>query len=133
MARLSPVKRIVAEDFPDQRSWIGKLLQPLNQVFEFIATTFNRGITFTDHIACQIKEVSVLNDANAYPIKFQNTLKTKPFSVMIARASEDETSPATITNALWPAWELNQSNEIQINNISGLTANKKYKITLLVM
>lgn len=132
MASLPPVKRLVREEFPDQKGWIGKLLDPINRTIEFLSGAFNKGIDFDNNIACIKKEIEFLNDVNAFPITFQNTLRTKPWGVFIGYA-EDVTTGAVISLGNSPSWELNAKAEIQINGISGLTSDREYVVRLLVI
>lgn len=132
MARLPAIKRLTTEDFKDQTSWIGKLLAPLNDFMSSVAGALNRGLTFTDNFAAQVKELEFTVDANTYPLKFLCTLSTKPVGLWIVKAEHAANTPSTLTTAVWADWSY-VNGQVLINSFSGLTPGQKYRICVILI
>ena len=130
MSFLPPVKRFALEDFPKERSWIGNLIEPLNRFFQNVYNNLNHGLTFRDNLKAMISEQIV---DQVYPLQFLNTMKVKPVGVWIISLVEIADIPATITDAVTIDWSYNGAGQIEINNISGLTAGKRYSLGLAVI
>ena len=132
MARIPPIKRLTTEDFKDQTSWIGKLLSPLNEFMASTVQALNRGLTFSDNFAAQVKTLTFTVDANTYPMKFLCTTGTKPMGLWVVSAKEVADNPATLTTAVFADWSY-VNGQIVINNISGLTSGHKYDICVIIV
>lgn len=130
MARIPQTKRFLIEDFPDQASWIGPLLQNLNIFMEQVTFGLNKGLTLTDNLRATIREIDVVG--GSYPVSFKQTFPGKCFGLWVVNAVENDGSPATLTTAVWADWTQKDNNLI-INNLSGLTADQKYKITVIAV
>jgi hypothetical protein len=118
MAGLPPIKRIIAEDFPDQKSWIAKLIWPLNQFMESVVSSLNKRLTFSENFAAQIKTFAVSGAQNMTRVGFQSTIG-KPLAVFVA-AVTDGGSPARVVRApVHVDWSYSEGT-IYINNVSGL-------------
>lgn len=130
MARIPPIKRLTTEDFKEQAAWISKLFYSLNLFMESVTGALNKGLTFTENMNSEIKEivVSIPSSGSAFP--FTYTAKIRPVAVWIGSAVEVAASPSPITSALYADWEY-VNGSVRINNITGLTAGKKYRITLI--
>lgn len=133
MGRIPTLKRLITEDFKDQKSWIGKLLQPLNQFLETVNASLDHGLTFEDNIASEIKTLTFRNDTGVFPLKFLSKLGKKPKGLWVINAVDLEDAPSTLTTAVYADWGYNQDGQIQINNFSGLTSARNYAITLIVI
>ena len=132
MARIPSIKRLVVEDFADQKSWIGKLFLILNQFLGVTVAALNRGITVNDNMAAQTTVLNIdLSQPIPYPVSFLNTIPGQPriVGVTIWNVTENSGSPATITNATSLAWTYS-GNQISIQNVAGLTTGKKYFLTV---
>lgn len=126
------IKRINPEDFPEQRSWIGKLLSPLNEALATLGRLVNRNLVIGQHVRAEIKTLSFTNDAVAFPITFRHTLPVRPQGVLVASAAEVSSVPAAFADAVYASWDLMPDGKVRILGISGLTADTKYNVTLLL-
>lgn len=132
MARIPPLKRLTTEDFKEQSSWISSLLSPLNDFMSSVVGALNKGLTFTDNMSAQVKELEFTHTADAYPVKFLSTLTAKPVGLWVVSAVEVAASPSTITSAVWADWSF-QNGQVYINNFSGLTSGRKYRICVIII
>lgn len=80
MAKIPPASRLVTEDYPDQSSWIDKLLVPINTYFERNSAALNQGLTINDNFAGRILTVEL--DGN-FPVRVTWPLRSKPVSVLV--------------------------------------------------
>lgn len=129
IANPPPLRRLYVEDFPDQKAWIGPLLQVLNEFMENVNFALNRQLTIGQNFLAQIKELDVVGGV---PLNFATTVPGKVVGLWIVNAYEANNTSAVLTSALYTDWSQNNS-QIIINNVSGLTAATKYKITFVVI
>jgi hypothetical protein len=131
MSRVPPVRRISTEDFKEQSGWIEKLVAPINSYFEQMTTALNRGLTVNDNMAGEIRTVEV---DGTYPLKLAWSLG-RPSVVIVGNTALSSGASLTLTDAVQVQWSYNQSGQLQIDNVVGVTpsATTKYKLTLLVL
>lgn len=60
MAKLPPIKRFTQDDFPNQKSWIGSLLYPLNLFLNATYAALNNGLTINQNMI-GLTKVSIVN------------------------------------------------------------------------
>lgn len=132
MAKLPPISRLVTEDFADQKSWIGKLLQPVNQFMESVFAALNQGLTIKDNTTGDILTAEL---DGTLPLKLSWSGKSKPTVVLVGDIYRSDGSTVTLTAAVGIKWSFNQSGQLQIDTVLGLpvaaSASVKYKITLI--
>lgn len=135
MAKIPIQKKILLEDVPEEdRDWMSKIVIPINQFVSAAVAALTKDLTFGENFRCQIKELTFVNNAASFPLKFQYTLSSRPIAVLKLNVVDISESPAALTSAIdIPDWELSQNVQIQINTITGLVANKKYRLTVLVI
>lgn len=101
MAKMPPLRRITAEDFKEQASWIEKLIQPINSYFEANSQALNKGLTIGDNFAGAIKTVE-LN--GVFPLAVTWGLALRPVSVLVGNVQRSDGSPtytvATVAGTL---------------------------------
>lgn len=142
MARLPNQKRILREDIKEAPNWITRLLTPLNSFMETVYYALNRDITFTENIACQIKEITFNSKSDystASPVEdgflelqFRHSLKTKPKGLLIQQLITDGNVQAVHTTPVTLSWYENNG-VVYINYITGLADSTSYTIRLLVI
>ena len=132
MARIPSIKRLTTEDFKDQGSWIGKLFAPLNDFMASVVVALNKGLTFQDNFSAQVKVLEFEKDANSFPMSFACTLTTRAAGLWIVKAEHVAGTPDTLTTAVWADWQYDNG-VVTINNISGLTNGKKYRISVIII
>ena len=136
--RLPEVRRLNREDFPKQKDWIGKLLEPLNQFMRTVHQILNKGITIADNMDAYIKEMTFTKlstyPSSDTPLLFRNDLSgyRAPQGVLLLSISESVSNPSVLTDAVTFDWSYDGTN-IEINNITGLTNETKYKAKFLIL
>jgi hypothetical protein len=134
MARLPNIKRLLTEDFREQNTWIGKLLQPLNQFMESVTTAFNKGLTVTENLDAQVASVTLTEgrvDADT-PVFFKSTCRGTPKGVLVSNALDVDnkgfTGPVSVIWSYVP-----DEKQVKITHVYGLAASGgKYTLTLFI-
>lgn len=129
MGKITATKKLVIEDFNDQRPWIQKLIIPINQFFEQIYFTLVSGITLKDNMKAQVFDVTLPIDyVYTERLKLAWRLNERPTSVFIGWAREDAADPAVIGNHSLE-WVFNNGTlEVLFN---GFVDTKKYNIRIV--
>jgi len=129
MGLLPPIRRLVVEDFPEQK-WIGKLLSPINEFMESVYRNLNRQLTLRENVASDFHTAEV---DGTYPLALAWTLKARPISVHVGNTVRSDGASFTITAAVGIRWSFNQSGQLQIDQVVGVTptSSAKFKLTLL--
>lgn len=135
MAKLPNQKRFLTEDFPSQKSWIGALLQSLNQFMESVVGSLDRGLTVADNMDAQMAQVTVTSTGSGVitePASFKVTTRSRPTQLLVGKV--EVVSGSAVTAAVFPTWEfVPASNTLKITSIAGLANSSKYKINLTVL
>ncbi|NBW16058.1 MAG: hypothetical protein EBR82_49555, partial [Caulobacteraceae bacterium] len=144
MARISATQKLVVEDFPDQKDWIGKMLLPINDFISKVLGSVNGNIEFGSNIVGIEKELDFIyvNDATSLPQKIKWTLSQRPRAYYLVAAYE---GIANVNSSFSPVtlcanYIINQQNEVEVNGIvkltssgvSSLTPQKRYKILIRI-
>lgn len=128
MAKISTIKRLLKEDFP-QQSWIDKLLQPLNQFMETFVTALNKNLTM-DNIKGSLPTITYTTTAEN---RFKAGIGGTPKVVMIGKVVPKSGNWSDITGSPVVVWDyMHQTDQVDIKNITGLAAGK-YEITFFLM
>lgn len=144
MARLTATQRLIVEDFPDQKDWIGGLLDPINEFITKTLLAINGGIEFSSNIVGLEKEFDFVyvSEAVTFPQTFRWSLSRKPASFLVVAASEN--TPSSNSNfspiILLGAWQLNAKNEVELTSAvkvttsgaAALTVGNRYKVKVRV-
>lgn len=130
MGKIQPQKFTV-ESFKDQSDWIGPLLSNLNSFISDVVQNFSNQMTVSENLFQEIKEITWINSATNFPIKFKTKFAASPKGLSVIYLF-NETDQVYSTAAPWLEWRY-ANGEIIISNISGLTASDKYTIRLLVI
>ena len=122
--KFSTTKTIVIEEFPDEtRSWLVKLINPLNQFLEQVYKTLVNGITLRDNMKGQVDEIKI-GVSQIYPIKLSWKVNEKPTSCQLGYLAQD-TSAFVLLPTYSFQWNYNQG-LLEIY-FSGLDPTKAYK------
>ena len=136
MAKSTEFKRLRSEDFgADDQEMIGKLAIIINPMLEQINFALAGNITFSENISSQIKDIDVTVDSSGTPkitTQFKSTLNT-PFKGIWCIRAENQTNTSTYPSSQPFVSALDQGGLVTINHISGLQADNKYKLKLLVI
>jgi hypothetical protein len=122
MSKINP-QRFTAEEFPEQQGWIEKLFAPLNQFTGDVVRSYSNQLTIADNLFQEIREIKFQNTASNFPIK----VKTKLTYIYILNNTTGSYS-VLAPHIVW-TWADSQLN---ISNISGLTASITYTIRVLL-
>ena len=131
--KLPTIKKILREDLKDAPNWVSGIIDPFNSFAEAIYQAMNKNITFSENVACFIKEIVYTTPAG-YPtmddIEFMNELKVKATGIFVMQAVERSTYVPAVGPVYVP-W-IEDSGSIIVSSITGLAASKTYNIRLLV-
>lgn len=130
MGKLTP-QRFTVESFPDQADWIGPLLSSLNSFMNDLVINFNNGLTITDNLFQEIKEISWKNDSVNFPIRFSTKFNKIPQGLNVIYLF-NTTDGVYSTAAPWLEWSYSNG-QVVISAITGLTASKNYTMRLQVI
>jgi hypothetical protein len=141
MAKLPNIKKISREDVKDAPSWIDRIINPLNTFMEQVYYALNKNITFSENIACNIKDLefkSLSTYTTAIPtssgfskISFTHGL-SKVSGVLVLQLSEKGNNYTILTSASTIDWS-ESNGTIHINYITGLSDSKTYSLRVLVL
>lgn len=130
MSTLPPIQRLVVEDFQDQKTWIGRLLQPLNQFFESVYSALNKNLTIADNISGDVQTIEL---DGTFPIKLAWKLKMRPVALLVGNVYRSDGSSTTLTEAVFLQWNFNQSSQLQIDGVVGITPTDAAKYKVLIV
>jgi len=135
MASINNIKRIRAEDFPeDSRDFANKLALILNPMLDQLLIVFNKGIDFKN-LNMQIASLSVSVDSSGIPkqpTSIKSTLKTSCVGLVCVRALNASGTNGDTTATPFIAFTEN-SGVFTINSIKGLVADNSYNLTVLCL
>jgi hypothetical protein len=125
-------KRLLSEEFREQSTWIGKLLQPINDFTQQLTQLFDNKITLQDNLSFQIHELDItIQASNNYPVFIKPKFNIKPVGLWVGNVFEISGNPSVLTNPVFVDWNL-EGSQIRINNITGLTTSKRYKLSVFI-
>ena len=130
MAKLPDQRKILIEDFPQQKSWIGALLAPINRFFEDVLRIFNKGITIQENMDAAILTVNI---EGVYPVDMAWTLKSTPKAAFLGQCRERDGNHTALTDPLFLEWEYTSSGKFRITNIVGLTSSSTNKFIATIV
>lgn len=131
--QLPPLIKLLVEDFKEEQKWIGRLLFPLNQLFQSLTDGLNKGITFSENIACQIHTANFNNSSASLPLLFKSTLSTVPIGILVVKVQDSSATPQALTEAVFPIWTyISGTNQISVSSLTGLISKQQYSVTFLV-
>lgn len=137
MAKLPEQQRLLAEDFQSQRSWIDKLIYPINQFMSSVWNALNKGLTFKENISSDMKEISI--KSTDLPYTFSHNIKGRVDSILVLKAKYDPNRNGTnpedpLTSGLNVEFYDNGKGQVVITRIGGLLSNNRfYSIKLLML
>lgn len=136
MSKLPPVRRLLIEDFMDQKDWIGNLFTPINVFMDGVLGCLSKGISIRDNVAGDI----IVNNTSRLPtvekpIVLPWTSKQGiPVAIHIGNIQRVKGDNFTLATPVGFQWKYDSSQGILITNIMGLTptSEDKYNITYVV-
>lgn len=123
-------RRFTVEEFPEQQSWIGKFIAPMNQFIQEVFSGLNNNITIADNLRQEIRELKFVNDASNLPLKFKTKFNQLPKGLYIIYCVDSD--GGTASGNPWLTWSFNDG-QLTVSNITNLTASKTYTLRILVI
>jgi hypothetical protein len=126
-------RRIVREDIPEAPDWIEIVIYSLNQFYDTVRAALTRSLTFTENHDAQIFKFRIVAGASATDntYRFAITMKKKVDGMLLAKVEQVENTYTPLTSVPWVDWH-QESTEMVIDSIQGLTSAKSYDITLFL-
>lgn len=146
MAKLPTVRRLAVEDFQDQKSWIQKLLSPLNDFLLNVVNALSNNLTFAENVSAQVTTIkvetaaAVTAGAGTLPnytalrqtVNVKVTTKFKPVGLWVINCQEDSANPTVIPYGVTAYWTY-ENNQIKVSSVSGLSPSKSYFLTFIAI
>ena len=128
MGKVSATQRLIVEDFPDQKNWIGKMFYVINDFFQKSLSAINGGLEFKENISGQENDIDFLYSSSSVtlPLSVKWTLNKPPKSCQVVAAFAgvvDEDLVVVSNKKLVPclcliAWEYTQDSSINITDFN---------------
>jgi len=136
MSKLPQVRRLLIEDFPDQKDWVGNLFSPLNVFMDGVISCLSKGISLRDNMAADI----IVNNTSRVPTLKKpivlpwNSRLGLPASITIGNITRVDGANFVLVAPVAIQWKYDFSQGILITNIIGITptADDKFNITYTV-
>jgi hypothetical protein len=127
MAKISTTKKIVIEEFPKEvRSWVGKLIDPINRFFEQTYFALSKGITTADNLKAQRFDL-IIEVNQTFPMKVTWNLNERPTMLLIGQINEFNGVSSVGTHSM--EWTIDSGNILI--TFSGLSSSKRYRATII--
>lgn len=124
------LRKVLSAEFPDQSTWIGRLLAPLNQFMVDVVGILDRGLLFRDNVASETYQVQWRGTAQEFPW----TPGTLPTAAWIGRVT---LNGATVTPAggLHLVWDYTTNGTFKVTDIVGITGSvtNTYTVTIIAI
>lgn len=129
MSKFSPPPLPSPEKGPsDNRDWFILLMRSLEDIVQDLLSILVHGITVKDNVAGGYAEIDVV--AGVYPVSF--SVKTRGVSAVQVVSVKPYEATGTLTGGVTPLWEY-KGQLVKILSLTGLTADKKYRIRFLYL
>jgi hypothetical protein len=133
MATLPTVRRLVVEDFQQEKKWIGKLFDPVNNFMESVLSAFNRNLTLKENLAADIVSVTLSSVPTATtPAPVAWALRRAPVAIFVGQVARADGAAFTLSAAVGVQWEFGTKG-LQITNLVGLTPTNSAQYTLALV
>lgn len=128
-----PKQRAWNVEPPADATWFSDAIAELNSFIDATTYALTAQLSRADNLRSMKKVLSVdTSAASIFPLTFDCTLNATPEEIRVAQV-QNLTSPGVIPDAITCVnWELLAGAKIRLYGITGLAANTKYTITLIV-
>lgn len=132
MAKIPSFKRILSDQLTKYQDLQEPVFSVLNSFMESVTRALNGQLTFKENLDAQ---VMTFQDDGQYPVKLAWTRDSKPTALWLGSISRVDGADVTLSVAVTPNWKFNQSGQIEIISMTGLSASSinKYNITLIAI
>lgn len=136
MAVVQPFKRIVLEDYDKQyRDLVDKLGSAINLFNDDVYNAFDNGLDIEDNFTSVKKSLTVMVDSTGKPTtvtQLKTGLPSICYGIQVLNAVNQTTTTTYPTGTPFLSFTEN-SGILTINNITGLQANNKYVLSLILI
>jgi len=135
MSELPQIRRLLVEDFIEQKEWISKLFIPLNNFMDGTFISLNRGITLRQNMAADIKTVTLNRVPTALDYASVGwNIPQAPISMHIGRIVRTDNTAVVLAAAVQVQWEYDTRKGLRLTNLIGLTptSTETYDLTLAI-
>lgn len=142
MSKVPTVRRLVVEDFPDQKKWIGRLFDILNTFIINVVQGLSNQLTISENMLAQVDRVRVRTalsytadaDLGQYaelfePAKYAVRFRGTPVFVILGSCVEVAGNKVVNFHGTTVDWSY-QDGVVTINAVSGLKTSKQYDLVL---
>lgn len=133
MSKLPQLKRLVVDDFQDQKSWISKLFLVVNPFMESMVGCLNQAITVRENMAADILSVTFSSvPTPSAPLIVGWKQRSIPISIHVGKCVRLDGASFTATAAIGIQWAWTEKG-LAITNLLGVVPNQsnKYILTLV--
>jgi hypothetical protein len=135
MSELPQIRRLLVEDFLEQKDWISKLFIPLNNFMDGTFSALNRGVSLRQNMAADIKVVTL----NRVPTALDYasvawSIPQKPIAVHVGRVQRTDNTAVVLASVVQVQWEYDLTKGFRLTNLIGLTptSTATYDLTLTI-
>ena len=126
MAKINATKKLVLEEYPSEvRSWLVKLIDPLNRFLEQAYFALVNGLTLRDNLKSQVQELTLFEN-QTYPVKYSWRLNERPTIVTVGQIYDTSGALVPVYSFSWI-----YNNGTVEATFNGLTAANEYKVVLV--
>jgi hypothetical protein len=127
----------MTQDYPDEnKELIEKLSRNVNDSFESLYEALNKRLSFSDNIACTVRDVDVIVDSNGDVIGqvgFPTDLPATNVTGCICVRAQNLTNSSIYPTGT-PFINFIQLNDfVRILNVSNLQANNRYRLRIIAL
>lgn len=127
-----PKQRQWTVEPPAEAEWFSDALPQIQSFISAVTYALTAQLSRADNFRSQKKTLSIDTTNSNFPFDFDCTLGAPPEELRVAQV-KIVTNGGTVTGANTCArWELLEGSKIRLYDITGLAANTKYDITLIV-
>ena len=141
IGKINATQKLIVEDFPEQKEWIGKMFSVINDFFQKVQTEVNGSLEFNSNIMGveHTFDFFYVSHAASLPLIVKWTKSKRPSSVVVAAAylgnwsgdwDDSPTAMYVISNkVLVPficqvAWEFTQDGNISITDFATMRGSE---------
>jgi hypothetical protein len=118
----------MVEELPSEiRSWINKLVEPLNSFMLSVRSGLNKGLTINDNMSGAIKTADVAN--NVATLKYTST--RKPVAILLGKWTNTSDSTWEPTTGIAIDWSIGSGDVLTVQ-FYGLNTADKYTVNLVI-
>ena len=135
MSQLPQIRRLLVEDFMEQKDWISKLFTPLNSFMEGTVGVLTKGVSLVDNCTADLQTITISTVPTvAVPIQLAWKLPIAPKSIHVGNVQRTTFVDFTLSAAVGVQWTWDSKNGLRLVNLFGITPTNatQYLLTLVI-